>query len=131
MKKDINFHIAEKVQIVAVKEWDKEFSAQQWNVYLVNNRNEPIEMVLVLSRGTTAHMKTATLRHGLGDIAAHSAAKVEMIIDEVLSFTNEYLVTFFSENKLYEKSFVFPANRINESNTIEVEVLQLNGVLAE
>jgi hypothetical protein len=131
MKKDIDFHVAEKVQIAAVKEWDKDFLAQNWNVYLINNREDTIETVLVLSRGNSDDRKTSTLRHGLGDLPSKTSKKVELITDEVLSFTNEYLVTFFAEGKLFERSFVFEAHTISEENTIEIPLLESLGVPAK
>lgn len=64
MRKDIEIPKAENVHIVAVKEWDKDFTEQQWYIYLVNNREDEIETVLVLSRGKSEDKKTSTLRHG-------------------------------------------------------------------
>ena len=131
MKKDINFHIAEHVQVVAVQEWDEDFLAKSWNVYLVNNASEIIETVLVVTRGQSDDRKTATLRYNLGNMEAQSAKKVEFILEEVLSFINEYMVTYFSEDKLHEKRFVFEAHQISEKNTETVTVLDKEGVVAK
>lgn len=131
MKKDIDFHVAQKIQIVAVKEWDKDFLAQHWNVYLLNLREDTIETVLVLSRGNSSDRKTSTLRHGLGDMAGNTASKIELITDEVLSFKNEYLVTFFAEGKLFERSFVFEAHTISEKNAIEIPLFETEGIPAK
>lgn len=131
MKKDIDFHVAINIQIVAIKEWDQDFLSQNWNVYLINSRKDTIETVLVVSRGNNKDVKTSTLRHGLGDVAPEASSKVELITEEVLGFTNEYLVTFFAEGKLYERSFVFEANSISEENMIEIPLLQLEGILAK
>ena len=130
MKKDIDFHVAQKIQIVAVKEWDKDFLAQHWNVYLPNLREDTIETVLVLSRGNSSDRKTSTLRHGLGDMAGNTASKVELITDEVLSFKNEYLVTFFAEGKLFERSFTFLPNTISEATKTPIQFLDAHGVVA-
>lgn len=130
MRKDIDIPIAENVDIVAVKEWDEEFLAQQWNVYLINKRADTIEGVLVLSRGNSEEKKTSTLRHGLGDIASEAFVKIELITEEVFGFTNEYLLTFFSEGKLYEKRFVFEANTISEENRVPIKQMNTEGVLA-
>ncbi len=131
MRKDIEIPKAKNVHIVAVKEWDKDFTAQQWNVYLLNDRADEIAMVLVLSRGKSEDKKTSTLRHGLGNMEPKSAAKVEFIPTEVLGFTNEYLVTFFAENKLFERKFIFKPNSISEENIAELPVLESEGVLAK
>ncbi len=131
MKKDIDFHVGEKIQIVAIKEWDKDFLSQNWNVYFINNREETIEAVLIMSRGNSDDRKTSTLRHGLGNMESLTTAKVEMINEDVLGFTNEYLVTFFAEGKLFERSFTFEANSITEENAITIPLLDSEGVLAK
>jgi hypothetical protein len=129
-KKDIDFHVAINIQIVAIKEWDQDFLSQNWNVYLVNNRKDTVETVLVLSRGNNKDIKTSTLRHGLGDIAPMMSRKVELITDEVLGFTNEYLVTFFAEGKLFERSLVFEAHSIAEENRVHIPIMDSEGIIA-
>ncbi|SRX52552.1 hypothetical protein [Aequorivita sp. CIP111184] len=131
MRKDIEIPKAENVHIVAVYEWDEDFSVHQWNIYLVNNREEEISTVLVLSRGKSEDKKTSTLRHNLGNIQPKTAAKVEFIPIEVLGFTNEYLLTFFSKNKLLERKFVFDPNSISEENIVKIPTLESEGVLAK
>ena len=131
MKKDINFHIAEHVQVVAVLEWDADFLSKNWNIYLVNNAATEIETVLVVTRGQSEDRKTATLRYNLGNMQPHTAKKIEFILEEVLSFTNEYMVTYFSEDKLHEKRFVFEAHQISEQNTKPIAILDAEGVLAK
>lgn len=130
MREDIEIPKAQNVHIVAVKEWDEDFTEQQWNIYVVNNRDDEISAVLVLSRGESDDRKTSTLRHSLGDIAPHSTAKVEFIAREVLGFTNEYLLTFFAENKLFERTYVFNPNVISEENISPIPVMEIEGVMA-
>lgn len=131
MKKDIEIPEIDGIHIVAIKEWDKDFTEKQWNVYIVNNRKEVISTVLVLSRGKSEDRKTSTLRHSLGDIEPNMSAKIEFITTEVLEFTNEYLVTFFIENKLFEKNFVFAPHTISENKATEVPVMKTEGILAK
>tara|TARA_R110000822_G_scaffold108920_2_gene238613 strand:- start:1284 stop:1679 length:396 start_codon:yes stop_codon:yes gene_type:complete len=131
MRKDIEIPKAENVYIVAVKEWDKEFTEQQWNIYLINNRTDEITTVLVMSRGKSEDKKTSTLRHGLGNIKPKTVAKVEFISTEVLGFTNEYLLTFFAENKLFERRFIFEPHSISEEKVVSLPVLESEGILAK
>lgn len=131
MRKDIEIPKVENVHVVAIKEWDKDFSEQQWNIYLVNNRKDEIETVLVMSRGKSEDRKTSTLRHGLGNMNPKTSAKVEFISTEVLGFTNEYLVTFFAENKLFERKFIFEPNSISEEKVTKLPVMEDEGVLAK
>lgn len=131
MKKDIKIPVVEKVQVLATYEWDKDFLAKTWNVYVVNNREDIIESVLVMSRGSNKNKKTSILRHGLGDLPPHMGAKVEMIADEVLGFTNEYIVIFFAEGKLFDKTFTFKPYSIKENNTVFINLMGQNCVIAE
>ncbi len=130
MKKDIEIPIAENIQIVATKEWDKDFLAKTWNVYLINNREDIIETVLVMSRGNKGDRVTSTLRHSLGDLPPHTGAKVEFIADEVLGFINDYWVTFFAEGKLLERKFRFEPDSITEANTVFIDLMGQDCVLA-
>jgi len=130
MKKDIQISKVENVQIIATKEWDKDFLAQHWNVYVINNREDIIESVLVLSRGKNKDKKTSTLRHGLGDLPPHTGKKVELITEEVFSFTNEYIVTFFAEGKLFDRSFIFEPQSISEKNAVFIDLMGQGCVVA-
>jgi hypothetical protein len=130
MKKDIEIPIAKNIQIVAVREWDKEFLSQSWYVYLVNNRKDSLETVLVLSRGNSKDKKTSVLRHSLGNLKSKASVKVELIAEEVFGFTNEYMVTFFAEGKLFERNFIFEANTISEENSKHIGLMDSQGVLA-
>lgn len=131
MRKDIEIPKVIDVHIVAIKEWDKDFLAQNWIVYLVNNSAEPLQTVLVMSRGNNSDRKTSTLRHGLGDVAPFTAAKIELLPDEVLGFTNEYLLTFFNtQGLLHDKTFVFTAFQVNDKNTVAIPVIDQSGILA-
>ena len=130
MKKDIIIPIVKNIQVVATHEWDKDFLAKSWIVYLINNREDIIESVLVMSRGTNKNKKTSTLRHGLGDLLPHTGAKVELISNEVLGFTNEYVVTFFAEEKLFDRTFTFNPYSIKEKNIVFIDLMGQDCVLA-
>jgi len=131
MKKDIEIPFAENIQIVVTKEWDKDFLSQTWNVYLINNREDLIETVLVMSRGSNKDKKTTTLRHNLGDLPPHTGKKVEFISEDVFGFTNEYLVTFFAEGKLLDRKFTFEPQSISDQNTVFIDLMGQDCVLAK
>lgn len=131
MIKDIEIPKAEHVYIVAVKEWDTEFTGQDWNIYVVNNRDDIISTVLVLSRGESHDRKTSTLRQNFGDMSPKSWIKIEFIPLEVLGFTNEYLLTFFAGNKLYEQKYIFEPNSISEDKVTQIPVMESEGILAK
>ena len=131
MKKDIEIPKVEKVHVAAVREFNKEFQADEWNAYIINNKNVSIEMILIVAKGYEGKKETSVMRHKLEKLPPHSFAKIEFIQDEVLGLNNEYQVTFFAENKMFEKAFVFKKNSVNEANKKELPIIPKLGILAE
>ena len=129
MKKDIHIPIVTNVYIAVVKEWNDSFTANEWNAYLVNDSDQILETVLVVTKGYDEHKKTSLLRHNLGDILPKSFKKIEYVQDEVLTMINTFSLTYFNKNQLFDKHFVFPKNSINEKATQEIPVMQVQGVL--
>ena len=131
MKKDIEIPKVEKVYVAAVREFNKEFQAEEWNAYIINNKNVSIEMILVVAKGYDGTKETSVMRHKLEKLPPHSFAKIEFIQDEVLGLNNEYQVTFFSDNKMFEKSFLFKKNSVKEELQKDIPLIPKLGILAE
>lgn len=131
MKKDIEIPIAKNVHVAIVHEWNDEFLEKNWNAYIINDRDSKIEAVIAVSNGYEGDRKTSTMRHGLGDIPAKSFRKIEILQEEILAFNNEFFVTFFADDKLYEKRFLFEKYAISESNLGPIPVMELEGILAQ
>ena len=104
-----------------------------WNVYLVNDSDNDLHDIMVVSKafGTLdgEMKKTSLLRHAFTEIPAVSVVKIEMIEKSVLALNNEFMVTFFIGNTLYDKKYIFKANSINEDNLEEVPILFEDGVI--
>lgn len=131
MKKDINIPKLEKVYVAAVKVYNEAFKVEEWNAYLINDKDEAIEMALIVSKGFDENKVTSTIRHKLEHLPAKSFAKIEFIQDEVLALNNQFQVTFFSEGKMYEKKYVFRKNSVNEKAMRELPIIPNKGILAE
>ncbi len=131
MKKDIEIPVVEHVYIAVVQEWNEEFLAKDWNSYIINDRDTPIEGVLVVTKGYDQERKTSLLRHGIGTVNAKSSAKIEMLQEELLAMNNEFTVTFFADGKLYDKKYVFRKNTINQNAFQELPVMDQRGVLVK
>lgn len=133
MKKDITIPEVENVFIAAVQEWSDDFMEKVWYAYLVNDSDFNIESAMVVSKafGTIdgEMKKTSVLRHAFVEVPAVSVVKIEMVEKSVLVLNNEFMLTFFIGNTLYDKKFVFKANSINENNTEEVPILFVEGVI--
>jgi hypothetical protein len=133
MKSDINIPEVENVFFAAVQEWSDDFMENIWNVYLVNDSDFDLDSVMVVSKafGTLdgEMKKTSLLRHAFVQIPAVSVVKVEMIEKSVLQLNNEFMVTYFIGNTLYDKKFTFIKDSINENNMEEVPILFVDGVI--
>jgi hypothetical protein len=133
MRKDIIIPEVENVFVAAVQEWSDDFMEKVWYAYLVNDSDFLIENVLVVSKafGTIdgEMKKTSFLRHAFVEVPSVSVVKIEMIEKSVTALNNEFMVTFFMGNKLYDKKFIFKANSINETDTEEVPILFVEGVI--
>jgi hypothetical protein len=133
MKKDIIIPEVENVFLAAVQEWNDDFMAKVWYVYLVNDSDFQLDSVMVVSKafGTIngEMKKTPLLRHAFVAITSVSVVKVEMIENSVLALNNEFMVTFFIGNTLYDKKFTFKAHAIHENAVEEVPILFVDGVI--
>ncbi|MFT6839133.1 MAG: hypothetical protein ACJAZR_002678 [Sediminicola sp.] len=130
MKKDIEIPIAKEVFVAIVHEWNDDFLSKDWNAYIINNRSAPIDMVLIVTKGYDKNKKTSTMRHGIGLVGAKSFEKIEMVQEDVLALDNEFFVTFFADDKLYERRYIFEKNTVNEQNLINIPIIEKEGVLA-
>ena len=133
MKKDITIPEVENVFVTAVQEWSDDFMEKVWYIYLVNDSDFNLDGVMVVSKafGTIdgEMKKTSLLRHAFLEIPAVSVVKVEMLEKSVTTLNNEFMVTFFIGNTLYDKKFIFKANFISEKNVEEVPILFVDGVI--
>lgn len=133
MKKDIIIPEVENVFMAVVQEWSDDFMEKVWYAYLVNDSDFQLDGVMVVSKafGTIEGemKKTSLLRHAFAEIPEVSVAKIELIEKSVLALNNEFMVTFFIGNTLYDKKFIFKANSIQEANQEEVPILFVEGVI--
>ena len=104
-----------------------------WYAYLVNDSDFDIDSVMVVSKafGTIdgEMKKTSILRHAFVQVPAVSVIKIELVEKSLLALNNEFMLTYFIGNTLYDKKFIFKANSINENNTEEVPILFVDGVI--
>lgn len=131
MKKDIEIPVVKDVYVAIVHEWNKEYLDKNWNAYIINNRKTPIEMALVVSKGYDGERKTSTMRYAFSEVKAKGFEKIEMVTEDVLGLNNEFFVTYYADNKLYEKRFLFKKNTVTEKNVIKISILELDGILAK
>jgi len=133
MKKDIIIPTVENVFLAAVQEWSDDFMEKVWYAYLINDSDFNLDGVMIVSKafGTIdgEMKKTSLLRHAYVEVPAVSVVKVEMIEKSVLALNNEFMLTFFIGEKLYDRKFIFKADSINENAVEEVPILFVDGII--
>ena len=133
MKKDIIIPEVENVFLAAVQEWNDDFMDKVWYAYLVNDSDFNLDSVMVVSKafGTIdgEMKKTSLLRHAFVEIRAVSVVKIELLEKSVLVLNNEFMVTFFIGDKLFDRKFIFKANTITPDYVEEVPILFVDGVM--
>ena len=133
MKKDIIIPEVENVFLAAVQEWSDDFMEKVWYAYLVNDSDFNLDSVMIVSKafGTIngEMKKTSLLRHAFVEVPAVSVVKIELLEKSVLALNNEFMVTFFMDNKLYDRKFIFRANSITPDYVEEVPILFVDGVI--
>lgn len=129
MKKDIKIPQVIDVYMAIVHEYNEAFKCFDWNAYLINQQENDLEMVFIVSKGFDEQKITATMRKKIEQLPAKSYAKIEMIQEEVLKLTNEFHVTFFSNNKLFDKTYSFKKNTISEKTVRMIPFLNKKGIV--
>ena len=133
MKDELKGPKVEKVSVAIIEMMvDNEKS---YHAYLLNLREDIMEGIIVSSTGygqntkTGDRIKTSTLRHSIEVLLPNEAARIEPIMPEVFGLSNEYWVSFWVNEVMYDKRFVFPAESISEKNMQMIEILGQKGVI--
>ncbi len=132
MLKDLPQNKVEDVAIAVALESESP-EGRIWYVYLINLKNTEIENALITSKGygfkDGEDVKTSTLRHSFPKVQPSSFALVEPIDEQTFGLTNEYWLSYYVENQIFDKKFIFLPESIVESNFIRLPVLNKPGVM--
>lgn len=128
MKKDITIPKVEDVFVAIVQEQHPEYKTLDWNAYIINNKDVDLETVLIASKGFSKEKVTPVMRHTLKMLPARSYTKIEYLQDAVLKLNNEFKVTYFLDDQLFDKTYVFRENTINKQALQTVPLMQLKGI---
>ena len=104
-----------------------------WYVYLINLKNEPIENVLITSKGygekNGEQIKTSTLRHMIPVVDSKGYKLIEPIDEQTFGLNNEYWLSYYIGANIFDKKFIFLPESIVEMNFIKLPVLNKPGVM--
>ncbi|KGL62453.1 hypothetical protein [Polaribacter sp. Hel1_85] len=130
MKKDIQIPEVTDVEMAVVYEFNDIYNTNDWNIYIINNKNVDLEMMVIVSQGFSDTKTTSLLRKKLDKLPANSFAKVEFMQPELFKLNNRFQVTFFEGNTLYEKTYMFKENTVKEGALRMIDEIKKRGILA-
>ncbi|GAB2611850.1 hypothetical protein [Belliella aquatica] len=131
MKKDIDFHPVTGVKLAIAKEMVNR--NEEWSVYIINLNLIELHTVMITSKGygniNGEEKKTSVLRHMIQELGAESVAKVEPIDPAVFVMNNEFWVSYYILDQIFDKKFIFTEGSMDPSNVRMIPELGLEGVL--
>ncbi|MBA6156170.1 hypothetical protein H3Z83_06510 [Tenacibaculum sp. S7007] len=129
MKKDIQIPNVTNVEVAVVLDKNSQDSSDEWGVYIINRKEIDIEMVVIVSQGFSETKKTSLFRRKIDVLPANSFSKFEIMQPELFALDNQFQVTFFENNQLHDKTFIFQAETIQKGFLRDIDILGKKGVL--
>ena len=131
MKKDIDFSPVTGVKLAIVKE--EKSTGTEWAVYIINLNLIELNTVMITSKGygeiDGEKRQTSTLRHLIKELGAESVAKIEPIDPAVFVLTNEFWVSYYILDQIFDKKFIFTPGSFDPVNLRLIPELGLVGIL--
>ena len=131
MKKDIQIPKVEGVYIAIVFEYNDIYKTDDWNAYIINDKAVDLDVVLIVTSGYSEKKMTSIFRKKLDKLPAKSYAKIELIQEELFALNNEFKVSFFEGNTMYDKTYLFRKNTINTKALQPIPLMKNKGVLVK
>ena len=131
MKKDIQIPKVENVYVAVVNEYNAIYKTDDWNAYIINDKAVDLDVVLIVTSGYSETKKTAVFRKKIDKLPAKSYAKIELMTEELFALNNEFKVTFFEGNQMFDKTYLFRKNTINQKAFQPIPLMNAKGVLVK
>lgn len=131
MKKDIQIPKVEGVYIAVVFEYNEVYKTNDWNAYIINDKEADLDMVLIVTSGYNEHKTTSTFRKKIDVLPKKSYAKIELMPEELFALNNTFKVSFFEGNTMFDKTFLFRKNTINPKALQNIPLMDAKGVLVK
>lgn len=131
MRKDIPIPEVKDVYIAIVNEYNSIYKTQDWNAYIINDKDVNIDMILIVTSGYSETKTTSVFRKKLDVLPKKSYAKIELIQEDLFALNNTFKVSFFEGNTLFDKTFLFRKNTINLKALQPLPLMEAKGVLVK
>lgn len=128
MRKDIHIPEVKGVEIAVVLDKNEKDNSDEWGVYIINRKEVDLEMVVIVSQGFSETKKTSLFRRKIDVLPANSYSKFEVMQPELFALDNRFQVTFFLNNQLHDKTYIFQAETIQEAFVRDIDILGKKGI---
>lgn len=129
MKKDIKFHPVTGIKMAIVREND----AGNWSAYLINNNLIELTTLLITSRAygeiECIKKRSSVLRHLIERLEPTSFARIEGIVPDLFALTNEFWISYYMVDQIFDKKFIFVSGSIQEKHMSYIPELDLHGIV--
>ncbi len=133
MKKDIPIIKVEGVGIAIVPKDPDNLKEELWDVFLLNLKPNPINNVLINSKGygtiEDEKVETTILRHFFEEIGSNTAVMVEPIQPKLFTIANEYWVSFTLDDYMYDRKYVFVPGSVETENMTTIPIVGKKGII--
>lgn len=131
MKKDIQIPEVKDVYIAIVNEYNSIYKTQDWNAYIINDKDVDLEMVLIVTSGYSENKTTSVFRKKIDKLPKKSYAKIELMQEALFAINNTFKVSFFEGNIMFDKTYLFRKNTINLKALQPLPLMDVKGVLVK
>ena len=131
MRKDIEVPKVEGVYVAVVNEYNDVYKTQDWNAYIINDKEVDLEMVLIVTSGYSENKTTSVFRKKLDKLPKKSYAKIELMQENLFALSNTFKVSFFEGNTMFDKTYLFRKNTINLKALQSIPLMDVKGVLVK
>ena len=136
MKQDIPFDPVEGVSVAIVPDAAAAVTDEQpgWQVYLLNHNAYALRNVIVSANGYGVQpdgepVRTSTLRYVYEEVPPRTAVPVEPIGPALFHLNNQYWVSYYRGNQIFDKKYIFVPDSIVPDNFSHIALLSRAGVL--
>ncbi len=129
MKKDIEIPKVEGVYVAIVNEYNEIYKTQDWNAYIINDKDVDLDIVIIVTGGYSEDKITSTMRKKLDKLPAKSYAKIELMQEDLFALNNQFKVSYFEGNQMFDKTYLFRKNTINLNALQPIPLMKARGVL--
>ena len=95
MKKDIQIPEVKNVHLAVVFEYNDIYKTDDWNVYVINNKNTDLELMVIVSQAYTDTKTKTVLRKKITLLPVNPVTHIELIHLQSIKSTKRLLHEFY------------------------------------